>query len=80
MRLLWLFLACCLRCLSLCAALAFTSDIGKRCNSIFLLSCSVALLSSEGLVFVDDLRLENTLCDIHGLKLFDVEDIQILYF
>ena len=29
---------------------------------------------------MDDLRLENTLCDIHGLKLFDVEDIQILYF
>ena len=81
-RLLGLFLADTLRCLSLRTALALTGDVCKRCSRIFLLSCSVALLGREGLVLVDDLSLENTLCDIHGLglKLFFVEDIQILYF
>ena len=73
-----LLVDCCLRSFSLSAALAFTSDVGNRCSSIFLLSCCVALLSSKGLVLVDGLRLENTLCDIHGLNMFDVEDIQIL--
>ena len=61
-------------------ALALSSYVGIRYSGILLLNCSIALLISECLVFVDDLRLENTLCDIHGINMFDIRAIQILYF
>ena len=52
-----------LHCFGLGAALALASDGGsERCNILFLLSCSLG----QGLVLVDNLRLENTLCGIHG--------------
>ena len=73
-----LYLAILLRFLNLIAALAFASDVGKRCCRVLLLNRRIALLGREGLVFMDDLRLENTLCDIHCLSLFVLVAIQIL--
>ena len=75
-----LYLAILLRFLNLIAALAFASDVGKRRCSVLLLNRRIALLGREGLVFMDDLCLENTLCDIHDLSLCDLVAIQILYF
>ena len=61
-------------------ALAFTNDVSKRSSRILFLSFSICFLVSVKLVFMDDLCLENTLCYIHGLDLFDTKAIQILYF